>query len=245
MNLKTCILTANNCFKANKSMKPTGIVVHSTGVNNPNVKRYVQPLKSDINYNLVINDLGVNAYGNHWNQSTPNGKQICVHGFIGKNARGEVVTYQTLPYEISCWGCGRGSKGSYNYDPTGRIQFEICEDSLTDKEYFNAVYKEATEFCAYLCRKYGFGVDKISSHAEAAKAGYASNHGDPDHWFRKFGKNMNLFRGDVSKLLGTNTPTTSTKKYYVQTGVFSVKANAEAMVKKLKAAGFDAFIKEQ
>jgi transposase-like protein len=25
------------------------------------------------------------------------------------------------------------------------------EDGLTDKAYFNAVYKEATELCAYLC----------------------------------------------------------------------------------------------
>ena len=36
--------------------------------------------------------------------------------------------------------------------------------------------------------------------------------------------------------------TTSTKTYKVQCGAYSKKANAEAMVKKLKAAGFDAII---
>jgi cell division protein FtsN len=36
--------------------------------------------------------------------------------------------------------------------------------------------------------------------------------------------------------------TTSKKLYKVQVGSYSVKANATAMVKKLKAAGFDAII---
>jgi hypothetical protein len=35
------------------------------------------------------------------------------------------------------------------------------------------------------------------------------------------------------------------KLYRVQVGAYSVKANAEAMQKKLKAAGFDAIIKEE
>jgi N-acetylmuramoyl-L-alanine amidase len=52
----------------------------------------------------------------------------------------------------------------------------------------------------------------------------------------------------VLKTLGIaykpETPTTTTTKkvYKVQVGAYSVKANATAMVKKLKAAGFDAVI---
>lgn len=251
MNLKKCLFTANNCYKANTAMKPTGIVVHSTGANNPNIKRYVQPLKTDSDYNTIINDIGVNPNGNHWNTAKPGGKQICVHAFIGKNAKGDVVTYQTLPFNIACWGCGNGSKGSYNYNPQGRIQFEICEDGLTDATYFNKVYKEAVEFCAFLCKQYGFGVDKISSHAGANKEGYASNHGDPDHWFKRFGKTMDNFRADVKTALNggtgtvTGTKTETAKMYYVQVGAFSKKENAENMVKQLKAKGFSAIIKAQ
>ena len=42
----------------------------------------------------------------------------------------------------------------------------------------------------------------------------------------------------------TEMPAGDDKKYYrVQVGAFSSKANAESMLKKLKAAGFDGFIK--
>lgn len=220
MNLKKCFLTKNDCYVTYKRMtgaKPTGIVVHSTGANNAYVKRYVQPLETDKNYKTIIADLGVNQYSNDWNNS---GVDKCVHAFIGKNAKGNIVTYQTLPFDICCWGVGSGRKGSYNYNPTARVQFEICEDGLTDKTYFNAVFKEAIEFCAYLCKLYGFGVDKISSHYESYKQGYGSNHGDCDHWLKKFGKDMNWFRAEVDKLLKaekeakkeTTSPSVSTQK---------------------------------
>lgn len=56
MDLNKLYLTENECFKVGKSMTPKGIMVHSTGANNPNLRRYVGP-----------NDgkLGVNTYGNH------------------------------------------------------------------------------------------------------------------------------------------------------------------------------------
>ena len=43
MNLRTLILIENACFKARKTMAPKGIMVHSTGVNNPRLMRYVGP----------------------------------------------------------------------------------------------------------------------------------------------------------------------------------------------------------
>ena len=56
------------------------------------------------------------------------------------------------------------------------------------------------------------------------------------------------FRAEVKAgLAATETPVTpaTPKKYYrVQLGAFSVKANADAMLTKVKAAGFtDAFVK--
>lgn len=70
------------------------------------------------------------------------------------------------------------------------------------------------------------------------------------HWFPKHGKNMDTFRTEVKKLLATSeppkpeTPTQPKKLYRVQVGAFSVKANADAMLAKVKAAGFsDAYIK--
>ena len=145
------------------------------------------------------------------------------------------------------WHGGSGSKGSVN---DTHISFEICEDGLTDAAYFNAVYKEATELCAYLCKEYKLdpmadGV--IIGHYEGHKRGIASNHADPGHWFPKHGKSMDTFRAEVKKLLSVTEVTTTTdpkKLYRVQVGAYSVKANADAMLKKVKAAGFkDAFIK--
>ncbi len=255
MKLKQCILTANDCYKKGTKMtggKPTGIVVHSTGANNKTLKRYVQPLKSDPNYSAIIADIGTNRYGNDWNHSAAEmGRSVCVHAFIGVNDKGEVETYQTLPFDICCWGVGSGKNGSYNYNPTARVQFEMCEDGLTDSVYFNAVMKEAQEFCAYLCKLYGFGVDKISSHHESYLAGYGGNHGDPHNWLKPFGKNMDWFRAEVQKLLDaekapekpTDPPTQQTSVLYrVQTGAFSVKKNAENLAANLKAKGFDTYI---
>ena len=241
MTLKECLLIENPCYKAGKKMtgnKPTGIVVHSTGANNKTLKRYVQPVAGQSYYNTVIADIGKNAYGNHWNTA---GTNLCVHAFIGTNTLGKVETYQTLPFDVCCWGVGKGKNGSYNYNPTARVQFEICEDGLKDEVYFNAAMREAIEFCAHLCKKYGLTSSDICSHAEAYKAGYGSNHGDPDHWLKKFGKDMNWFRAEVDKLLNTK----SNIRYLVQVGAYGNKQNAMNKVAELKAKGFSAIIKTE
>lgn len=191
MNLHKCYLTENNCYKTNRVIVPEGIMVHSTGANNPNLRRYVQPDDGL---------LGANNNGNHWNQAAPGGSSVCVHAFIGKLKDGSIGTYQTLPWNHRGWHCGKGSKGSAN---NTHISFEICEDGLNDAAYFAAVYQEAVEFCVFLCKKYGMDETKIICHSEGAKLGIASNHADVMHWFPKFGKSMDTFRAAVkAKLSG-------------------------------------------
>lgn len=43
MNLHKLILTENACYKTGRKITPKGIMVHSTGANNPNLRRYVGP----------------------------------------------------------------------------------------------------------------------------------------------------------------------------------------------------------
>lgn len=244
MNLRQLYLTENECYKSGRRHTVKGIMVHSTGANNPNLKRYVGPDDGL---------LGKNIYNNHWNTLRPSGKQICVHAFIGKLADGSIATYQTLPWDMVGWHSGSGSLGSArNANNNGYIGFEICEDNLTDSTYFHKVYMEAIELCAYLCKKYGLTEKNIICHSEGYRLGIASNHGDVMHWFPKHGKSMDTFRAEVKKMLAAtqpSTPSTNTlsepKKYYrVQVGAYSIKSNADAMLKKIKAAGFtDAFIK--
>lgn len=195
MNLNTCMLTKNECCQRGVKIKPVGVMVHSTGANNPYLKRYVQPDDGR---------LGVNSNGNHFNQFRPAGRQVCVHAFIGKLADGTIATYQTLPWDFRGWHSGKGPKGSAN--DLGYIGFEICEDGLTDRAYFNKVYREAVDLTAHLCRTYGLdplrdGV--VICHAEGHQRGIASNHGDVMHWFPKHGKNMDDFRADVAAEMGT------------------------------------------
>ena len=97
MNLRKLILTNNACYKAGKTIKPKGIMVHSTGANNPWLKRYVGPDDGL---------LGKKQYNNHWNQDKPDGRQVCVHAFIGKLANGSIATYQTLPWNHRGWHGG-------------------------------------------------------------------------------------------------------------------------------------------
>ncbi len=237
MNLHKLILTNNACYKAGRTITPKGIMVHSTGANNPNLKRYVGPDDGL---------LGKNQYNNHWNQDKPDGRQVCVHGFIGKLVDGSIATYQTLPWNHRGWHAGGSANDTH-------IGFEICEDGLTDASYFSAVYKEAVELCTYLCKQYGLTEENIICHSEGATLGIASIHSDVMHWFPKHGKSMDTFRAEVGKLLAASTsattePASTASKtiYRVQVGAYSIKANADTMLAKVKAAGFtDTFIKTE
>ena len=246
MILKECIFHANGAYKAAQSIKPVGIVVHSTGCDNEMLRRYVQPTKANADAAHILADLGKNVYNNHHNQEYINGvyNDICMHAYIGCNDNGVVEVYHTLPYNYACWGCGSGSKGSYNYNPYPHIQFEICEDSLNNKAYFDKAFNAAIEYCAYLCKKLNIKVENIVSHREASKAGYASNHGDPENWLSKFGKNMDWFRTQVKTKMKKMTADDKTKTIYrVQVGAYANEANAKAFLEKVKKAGFtNAFI---
>lgn len=191
MKLHKLLFTENACYKAGNTINVTGIMVHSTGANNPWLKRYVGPDDGL---------LGVNQYNNHWNTYHPDGREVCVHAFIGKLADGSIATYQTLPWNHRGWHAGGAANNSH-------IGFEICEDGLNDSDYFEKVYREAAELCAYLCHEYGLTEQNVICHSEGAARGIASNHGDVMHWFPKHGKNMDSFRADIKALLdGNSTP---------------------------------------
>lgn len=174
--------------KKMRAIRPIGILVHSTGSVNRELRRYVDEPER----------LGKNLYNNHWNKTNATKS---VHAFIGYDKDKHVIVAETLPHQVACWGCGGGKKGSYNYDPHAYLQFEICQGSTSDPNYYWQAIKVAEEYCAHLCRIYGWTANNITSHAEACSAGYASNHGDPASWMKAFGDDMNKFRMRVKALL--------------------------------------------
>ena len=201
-----CMMTQSTCYKGTRKFTPKGVLWHSTGANNPWLKRYVQPDDNASNRNDLINKLGKNSYNNDWNHIE---HQAGLNFWIGKLADGTVAAVQTMPFDFRPWGCGAGNKGSCN---NTHIQFEICEDGLNDKAYFDACYKEALEMTAYLCKMYnidpmgttvcdGVKVPTIIEHTGSCSYGLGSNHGDIQHWSRKYGITMANVRKDVAALL--------------------------------------------
>jgi hypothetical protein len=243
-----CLQTQSTCYKETQKMVIKGILWHSTGANNPNLKRYIQPSDKKPKEDSYVKEewlkvLGKNKYQNDWNHTE---QMAGVNGWIGKLADGTVTTIQTMPWDLRPWGCGRGPKGSCN---DGWIQLEICEDILNDKDYFNKIYKEACEVTAYLCRLYninpkgtvvhnGIKVPTILCHQDSYKLELGSNHKDIYHWFSKYKKDMVTVRNDVEALIKA----ADVKKLYrvrknkndakTQIGAYSSLANAKAACKK-------------
>ncbi len=207
-----CMMTQSTCYKGTRKFTPKGVLWHSTGANNPTLKRYVQPDDNASNKAELLALIGKNAYANDWNHIE---HEAGLNFWIGKLADGTVAAVQTMPWDYRPWGCGSGSKGSCN---NTHIQFEICEDGLNDKSYWEAVYKEACEMTAYLCKMYGIDpkgttvcngvtVPTIIDHTGSHALGLGSNHGDIQHWSRKYGVTMDTVRKDVAALLGSDSST--------------------------------------
>ena len=156
------IMTNNDCYKQGRKMVVKGLMIHSTGANNPNIARYVDGLEGS-------------SY-NHWNKT---GITKCVHGFIGKY-QGTVQCAQTLPWDMCGWHCG--GTGNNNY-----IGVEICEDDLNDLNYLMDCLGVAAELFATLCIDFGLDPtleNTIISHHKGNTLGIATNHADIDHWLK-------------------------------------------------------------
>lgn len=227
MRLRQQFLRQNDCYQTGRTIQVRGVMVHSTGADNPRVARYVPG----------DDEMGHNTAGNHWDRP---GLAKCVHAFVGKFADGGVGIVQTLPWTHRGWHAGGAANNTH-------IGFEICEDSLEDPVYFSRVYREAAELTAMLCRQYGLdpledGV--IICHQEGFRRGVASNHADVLHWFPRMGKSMDDFRADVAKLMkGEDEEVTYEQwkefmeQYRRELGQLSAPAWGEAELEEAKELG--------
>ena len=185
MNLTEHILTGSDCWKTGRTITPKGVMIHSTGVAQPDPEVF---LKS-------------------WNRP---GVEACAHAFVHKDG-----VIQTLPWNWRGWHAGapRGGGVSANnthisfeiLEPAGHTYqggAMIGYDPDKNAAYFAAVYRNAVELAAMLCAQYGLDPLKpgvVVDHAEGYALGIASNHADVDHWFPRHGKNMDQFRADVAR----------------------------------------------
>lgn len=114
-----CMMTQSTCYKGTGRMNVKGVLWHSTGANNPTIKRYVQPSDNAGNRQELLNKIGVNGNRNDWNHTTV---YAGVNAWIGKFADGSVGTVQVMPWDYRPWGVADGRNGSCN---DNFIQFEI------------------------------------------------------------------------------------------------------------------------
>ena len=172
MELKIQYMTENDCYKQNRTHGMQGIMVHSTAT--PGVM--------------------AEAWYSRWNKP---GVEKCVHAFVDDR-----VVVQYLPWTMRGWHAGQHPDTGKSANNT-HIGFEICEpkDWESNTVYFEQAWDNAVELCVALCRQFGFTAADITSHCEGYRAGIASNHGDPMHWFPKFGKSMDGFRQEVHRRL--------------------------------------------
>lgn len=185
MGITQAYLMNNDCYKAGATLSPSRLMVHSTACRGVRASNFLRS----------------------WNVGKPNGRSVCVHGFID-----DTGIYQTLPFNYQAWHCG----GSGNQQSIG---IELCEPyDYNDIVYFNMVKANAISCYAYLCLVYGISPSNIISHAEGHRLGIASNHGDPDHWWKCVGYSMDQFRNDVQAYLNSlssNSPSNNQGHVYI------------------------------
>jgi N-acetylmuramoyl-L-alanine amidase CwlA len=219
-------MTKNRCYSRPVKLKVQKLVLHSLGVAQPNA------------YVLI----------NSWDNQEAD---KCVHAFIMEH---EVI--QTLPWDRKGWHVGSGSKGSWN---SCSIGIEICEpsghkynggtmvgyDVKKNSAYFAAVYNNAVELFAFLCKEHNLNpIEDVYCHSEVNKLGYGSNHADVMQWFPKHGKSMATFREDVKNKLEEILEPKKITIYRVQVGAFGSKENANRLVKELEVKGYKPIITE-
>jgi len=153
------------------------------------------------------------AIASYMNQNSPGGivHEIC-------DAKEERKTVILLPEDNLAWAdAGYGNQHSYTMELAESDQMEyipnsadyIVKDEAILKEDIFRVYNTAVVRVAELCIKWGFdpsekltnGLHRVYSHKEAHTKGLASNHGDPDHIWERFGLSMTKFRRDVKNTI--------------------------------------------
>ena len=180
MNLIQNYLTQSGCYKAGKHITVKGLMIHSVGCPQP---------KADV-------------FMKNWNRAETS---ACVHAIVEPD--GDV--YQLLPWDFRGWHCGGSANNTHigveMTEPStikyaGGANCTETGDGENTKAHVLATYKYAVELFAFLCHQ--FGLDPMAdgvviSHSEGCRRGIASNHGDVEHLWSKFGLTMEQFRKDI------------------------------------------------
>lgn len=207
-------------YKKFQDEGPKGLMLHSAGCSQPNADVFIK----------------------NWNKS---GVEKATHAFIEPD-----VVYQTLPWNFRGWHAGGTANNTHigvemtepsTIEYTGGSSWVDLDPKAT-KTFVHKTYANAVKLFAALCKQYDLdpladGV--IISHAEGHDRGIASNHGDPEHIWKRFGLSMDIFRAAVAaKMRGDAVPTD--EPYRVIAGAYTDAEAAKTLARSLIAGGFPA-----
>lgn len=194
MNIIQSICTQSDCYREGKTIDVKGLMIHSVGCPQPKAQPFI----------------------NNWNKA---GASACVHAIVEPD--GDV--YQLLPWNHRGWHGGGSSNNTHigvemtepdTIKYVGGATWKETGDGTNTKAHVLATYKHAVELFAYLCKM--FSLDPLAdgvivSHSEGHKRGIASNHGDVEHLWSKFGLSMTQFRKDIKEAMVTDDTSGFTK----------------------------------
>ena len=204
-------------YRAFQDEGPKGLMLHSVGTAQPDATVFIRS----------------------WNKA---GVEKATHAFVTADA-----VYQTLPWNYRGWHAGGTANNAYigvEMTEPNTIRYTggsswVDLDPVATEAFVRKTYANAVALFAALCRQ--FALDPLAdgviiSHREGYQRGIASNHGDPEHLWSKFGLQMDGFRADVVAALRGG--------YRVLAGTYPDLAAAKAQARTLLTAGFSATVLE-
>ena len=157
LKLSQEFLTENDCYQAGRKIVPKGIMVHSTGVAQPDPQVFIR----------------------RWNKP---GVEVCVHAFVARDR-----AIQTLPWIIRGWHAGTGTSGrsANNTHISFEICEDKLADKGYFRATYQAAVELTAYLCKrFSLDPLADGV--VLCHSEGYRRGIASNHADVMHWWKKF-----------------------------------------------------------
>lgn len=204
---------------------------------------------------------------NHSGQRTHSIDRITPHCVVGQLSCESICGCFTSPQrEASCnYGIGMDGRISLSVEEKNRswcsssnandqraVTIECASDKTAPYAMTDAVYAALIDLCTDICKRNGkskllwFG-DKNKTLSYEPKADemiitvhrWFANKSCPGDWLYK---RLGDLAAKVTSRLGGGSQQPSGTLYRVQTGAYKQKANADAQLAKVKAAGFDTYM---
>lgn len=212
-------MTKNPCYQSGRRITVKGMYLHSIGC------------ACEKAQNIINNE----------NQSGAGAGVQAVIQHDGQVLQGLPV-YPDSKTAIRNWHCGSGKNGSGNNthigvemtEPatikyTGGANWVEIGDGSNTKAVVLANYRNAVEYFALRCKQFNLDPLKdgvVISHSEGHKRGLASNHGDVEHIWSRFGLTMDQFRRDVRAKMDGGTISVTGTPEVTDTGKQKINALA-------------------